>query len=611
MIPRKKLRIGDLLVEHKIISEQQLMSALGEQKRSGRKLGRTLIELGYLSEDSLLEFLSRQLQLPFIDLKHYKYSPETVRLIPETLARRYRAIALDDSQDALLVGMADPTDIFGYDELSKTLKRPIRQAVVRESELLRTIDTVYRKTEEISSLAEELNEELGESDFDLNELLQSGDITEAPVVKLLQSIFEDAIQVGASDIHIEPDESVLRIRQRIDGLLHEQVMKEKRIAGALVSRLKLMSGLDISEKRLPQDGRFNVRIKDHSVDVRVSTMPIQYGESVVMRLLDQSGGILDLEKVGMPAHILERFRHNIRKPNGMVLVTGPTGSGKTTTLYGALSEVNDPEKKIITVEDPVEYRLPRVNQVQVNPKIGLNFANVLRTALRQDPDIVLVGEMRDQETAEIGLRAAITGHMVLSTLHTNDAVSTAIRLIDMGAEGYLVATALEAVIAQRLIRKICDSCSTDYEPNLHEKAWLKNLAGEEAHFSGFRHGQGCPHCNNTGYSGRIGVFELLEIDEPLADALRRSDSADFTRLANAKPDFHTLGENALSLARAGVTTLEEVIRVGGDFEISGELDFISTAETAGEAEETPASEAEKPAAAASNPLEGLELEPKL
>ena len=565
MQPRTKLRLGDVLVEHKIISETQLQTALKEQKKSGHKLGRALIALGYISEEQLMEFLSRQLQVPFIDLKHYKYKPDTIRIIPETLARRYRVIALDDSKDAILIGMADPTDIFAYDELAKVLKRPINRAVVRESELLKTIDTVYRRTDEITHLAEELNEELSDTDFDLAAIAEGADVSEAPVVKLLQTIFEDAIQIGASDIHIEPDESVLRIRQRIDGVLHEQVMQEKRISSALVSRLKLMGSLDISEKRLPQDGRFNIKVKGRSVDVRISTMPIQFGESVVMRLLDQSSGILDLEKTGIPADLLQRVRNNIHKPHGMLLVTGPTGSGKTTTLYGALNELNAPEKKIITVEDPVEYHLPRINQVQVKPKIGLNFSKVLRTALRQDPDIVLIGEMRDQETVEIGLRAAITGHLVLSTLHTNDAISTAIRLIDMGAEGYLVATALEAVLAQRLIRRICESCIADYQPNTHENAWLKSTTSNTSGIQ-FKHGVGCPHCNNTGYSGRIGVFELLEIDDATADALRRGDTAEFANAARENPDFRSLSQNALDYALQGVTSLEEVLRIAGDSE---------------------------------------------
>ncbi len=563
MSARKKVRIGDLMVENKIISEGQLGTALAEQKKTGRRLGRTLIELGYIDEDRLLMFLSQQLHIPNIDLRTYKFNPDTVRLLPETHARRYRAIVLDDKPDALLVGMADPGDIFGFDELTRILKRPINQAVVRESDLLRTIDVVYRRTAEITTLAEELGQELSDHDFDLAQLVQTED-TDAPVFKLLQTLFKDAVQVGASDIHIEPDEKVLRIRMRVDGVLQEQIMNEKRVAPALVLRLKLMAGLDISEKRLPQDGRFNIKVKDKSIDVRVSTLPVSFGESVVMRLLDQSGGALNLEQIGMPPEILRRFRRQIHYPHGMVLVTGPTGSGKTTTLYSALTELNLPEIKIITVEDPVEYRLPRISQVQVHTKIGLSFASVLRTALRQDPDIVLVGEMRDQETAEIGLRAAMTGHLVLSTLHTNDAIATANRLIDMGAEGYLVAAALRAIIAQRLVRRICGTCAQPYTPDAQEHAWLSATVGPEGTAASYRRGTGCPHCNNTGYRGRIGVYELLELDELMADALRRNDSSAFTAAAKASPGYRPLVLCALDYAREGLTTLEEVFRVAGE-----------------------------------------------
>ncbi len=571
--PRKKVRIGDLLVKNKIISEKQLMTALDEQKKSGYKLGRILLELGFVSEDQMLDFLSRQLQIPYIDLKQYKLKPEIVKKVPEDISRKYRAIALAERSDSFLVGMLDPTDIFAIDKLSQSFNKPIRLAVLREGDLQRTIDTVYRKTDEISNLAEKLDDELLDTDFSLEELLESGDTAETPVVKLLQTVFADALQMGASDIHIEPDEHVLRIRQRIDGVLQEHVMKEKRIVNALVSRLKLMSGLNISERRLPQDGRFNIRIKEHNIDVRLSTMPIQHGESVVMRLLDQSSDKLDLEKIGMPSDILHRFRTIIHKPHGLVLVTGPTGSGKTTTLYGALSELNEPKLKIITVEDPVEYRLSRINQVQVNNKVGLTFAKVLRTALRQDPDIVLIGEMRDQETAEIGLRASITGHLVLSTLHTRDAISTAVRLIDMGIEGYMIASSLEAIIAQRLVKRICDGCIADHELDLHEKSWLKALLKDDsisAKFKKpvkFKKGVGCPHCNNTGYHGRVGVFELLELDDNMADALRRNDSIEFARVARGAANFRTLEEHALEYATQGVTTLEEVIRVSGENEI--------------------------------------------
>ena len=567
MAVKKKIRIGDLLVEHKVISEQQLMAALADQKKSGRKLGQVLIENGYIKEFTFLDFLSRQLDVPYIDLKHYKFDIQAMQTLPETLARRYRALVLDnrDNND-ILIGMADPTDIFAYDDLTKHLKKPLRLAIVREVDLLQTIDNVYRKTDEISLLAEELGEELSENDFDLSQLAQSDDIADAPVVRLLQSLFEDAVQVNASDIHIEPDETVLRIRQRIDGILQEQVMKEKRIVNALVSRLKLMSGLDISEKRLPQDGRFNIRVKDKSIDVRVSTMPVQHGESVVMRLLNQSDGTLDLEQLGMPSSLLKRYRTFIHRPHGMVLVTGPTGSGKTTTLYATLSELNHPENKIITVEDPVEYRLPRINQVQVNTRIGLTFASILRSALRQDPDIVLIGEMRDRETAEIGLRASMTGHFVLSTLHTNDAVSTANRLLDMGAEGYLVATALQAILAQRLVRKVCDGCAEPYTPTPNENAWLHAFGAKILINEKFKQGTGCTHCNNTGYHGRIGVYELLEIDEILADALRCNNSSEFAQHAKQQHGFKSLSQNALEYAIQGITTLEEVIRISGELE---------------------------------------------
>ena len=582
---RKKIRLGDLLVEHKVISEEQLMQALADQKKSGRKLGKVLIENGFVAEEKMLDFLSRQLRIPYIDLKFYKYSADTVRLLPETHARRFRAMSLDASGDDVLVGMADPTDIFAYDEISNILKRPIRLALVREADLLQTIDTIYRRTQDITNFAEELGEELSANDFDVSELVDAADVADAPVVKLLQSLFEDAVQIGASDIHIEPDEQVLRIRQRIDGVLNETVMKEKKIVNALVSRLKLMSGLNISERRLPQDGRFNIRVNDKSIDVRLSTMPVQHGESVVMRLLDQSHGLLDLSHLGMPDKLCSRFTNIINRPHGMVLVTGPTGSGKTTTLYAALNILNKPETKIITVEDPVEYRLPRINQVQINAGIDLTFSRVLRSALRQDPDIVLVGEMRDHETVEMGLRASMTGHLVLSTLHTNDAISTALRLLDMGAEGYLVASALQAILAQRLVRRICESCTETHKLETNEWAWAQQLVGDHADSINFKHGAGCPHCNNTGYQGRIGVYELLEIDNALATALRANDAGLFTQSAKRQAGFHSLAHGAMELASQGITTISEVMRIAGqiddaeDFALSESLDADDFLET--------------------------------
>lgn len=560
--PKKKIRIGDLLIQNGIITEDQLMTALGEQKKSGRKLGQALIDLGYVDEDSLLNLLSRQLEIPFVQLKHYQFNQELIKKLPEALARRFRAIVLDEQQGSLLIGMADPMDLMALDEISQKVHQPTRQAVVRESELLSTLDMVYRRTDEISNLAEELDSELADDAFDLAELTATGDDSEAPVVKLLQSIFEDGVMARASDIHIEPDENVVRIRLRIDGVLQEQEMKETRINAALVLRLKLMSGLNISEKRVPQDGRFNIRVKNRSIDVRLSTMPTQYGESVVMRLLDQTDGMLGLERSGMPDQILKRFKTAITRPHGLILVTGPTGSGKTTTLYGALQRLNKPEVKIITAEDPVEYRLPRITQVQVNPKVGLTFASVLRACLRQDPDVVLVGEMRDQETAEIGLRAAMTGHLVMSTLHTNDAVSSAMRLIDMGAEPYLVASSLLGVMAQRLVRRICDNCGTDYQPTAQERVWLANLVeAEEPVLEGFKHGSGCYQCSNTGYKGRIGIYEWLEMDQNTLSALRRADPDAFEKAARANPYFRPLEHCALDYAKQGLTSLDEVFRV--------------------------------------------------
>ena len=566
MNPRKKVRLGDLLVENKLISNSQLEGALADQKKSGRKLGRVLIENGYITEDQMLEVLSVQLKIPFVDLLHYKFNPDVIKLIPEIQARRFRAVALSSDDSGIMIGLADPTNIFAYDELSRILSRPIRLAVVRESDLLRTIDTVYRKTEEISGFAEELSDELVEGDIDLAQLLSTADVSDAPVVKLLHSLFEDAIQIKASDIHIEPDENVLRIRQRVDGVLQEHTMDEIRIVPALVLRLKLIAGLDISEKRMPQDGRFSVKVMDHNIDVRLSTMPVQYGESVVMRLLDQTGGSLDLDALGMPETILHRFEALIRRPHGMILVTGPTGSGKTTTLYAALKMLNMPEKKIITVEDPVEYKLPRINQVQVKTDIGLSFARVLRSALRQDPDIVMVGEMRDEETAEIGLRAAMTGHMVLSTLHTNDAVGTVNRLMDIGIKSYLLASALHAILAQRLVRRVCKSCANPAVLDMQQQAWLKAYGNESVFAATFKKGVGCAHCNYTGYQGRIGVYELLEFDQQLSDTLGHGDSASFTRMARNAKGFRSLNIVALQYATEGITTMDEVLRISADID---------------------------------------------
>ena len=558
---KKKIRIGDLLVQNLIISHDQLMAALAEQKKTGRKLGRTLIDLGFIKETELLNFLSRQLQIPFLDIAQYPRKAEIVKLLPENLARRFRVMLLENNDHDVLLAMADPTDLMGLDELTRVLKKTIRSAVVRESDLLAAIDQSYRRTDEINSLAGQLRDQLSEQDVDLNTLLTSDEVADAPVVKLLQSLFEDAVQAKASDIHIEPDVGVLRIRQRVDGVLIEQVLDEVNIAPALVVRLKIMSGLNISERRLPQDGRFNIRVKGRSLDVRLSILPVQHGEAVVMRLLDHSQGLLNLDHLGLPAPVLKNLRKHIRNPHGLILVTGPTGSGKTTTLYAALTEINNPETKIITAEDPVEYSLPRVSQVQVNDKVGLTFASILRSALRQDPDVILVGEMRDSETAEIAIRASITGHLVLSTLHTNGAIETATRLMDMGVEGYILAGALKAIIAQRLVRRICEHCSEPTEIDPAKLAWLEKSQSMDFSQIVFKRGRGCHQCNHTGYRGRVGVYELLELNNATLDALRNNDSAAFTKAALQTPGFIRYARCATDYAKQGVTTVDEVLRL--------------------------------------------------
>ncbi len=560
----EKLRLGDVLVQQRLISQEQLQQTLELQQQTGKKVGRLLIESGVITEELLADALARQLRVPFINLKTFPFRGDVVKLMPESAARRFRALVLEDKGDSLLVAMADPLDLFAYDEITRLLKRSISIAAVPESQLALACDRLYRRTEEISGLARALEKDLGDA-VDFGELTASAGAEGAPVVRLLQSLFEDATQVGASDIHIEPMESGLQIRVRVDGVLQTQTQAEKRIGAALAQRIKLMAGLDISEKRLPQDGRFSVRLKEQTIDVRLSTMPSTYGESVVMRLLSLDGGVRQMDRIGMPPAMLQRYRQLLGRTSGLILVTGPTGSGKSTTLYASLAELNASELKIITVEDPVEYRLPGITQVQVNDKIELSFSKVLRSTLRQDPDVILVGEMRDAETAEIGLRAAITGHMVLSTLHTRDAASTPFRLLDMGVPAYMVATSLQAVIAQRLVRINCDVCSEPHEPDAQEAAWLAGqLAPGETLQA--RRGRGCSACNGSGYVGRQGVYEMLEMDAELTQSASRADPAAFLRAARERLAGQTLTHHALQLVRQGRTSLAEAMRVGYDLE---------------------------------------------
>jgi MSHA biogenesis protein MshE len=562
----EKLRLGDVLVQQKLISQEQLQQTLELQRTTGKKMGRLLIETGIITEELLANGLARQLRIPFVNLKTFPFRADVIKLLPESTARRFKALALEDKGDMLLVALGDPLDLFAFDELTRILKRNIGIAAVPESQLAAAFDRLYRRTEEISGLAKALEKDLGDA-VDFGELTATVGTEGAPVVRLLQSVFEDSMQVGASDVHIEPQETSLQIRVRVDGVLQTQMQADKRIGGALSQRLKLMAGLDISEKRLPQDGRFSVRLKDNTIDVRLSTLPTNYGESAVMRLLIQGSGMRRLDSIGMPAEMLARFRDVLGRTSGMVLVTGPTGSGKTTTLYAALAEINAAELKVITVEDPVEYRLPGLTQVQVNDKIELTFAKVLRSCLRQDPDVILVGEMRDTETAEIGLRAAITGHLVLSTLHTRDAISTPFRLLDMGVPSFMVSTSLQGVIAQRLVRLNCKECNAPQQASAQESTWLENMGAANEGIKAKR-GMGCSACNGTGYHGRQGVYELLEMDATLTQAASQADPAAFMRLARERMKGKTMAHHALDLVRQGRTTLAEAMRIG--FELDSE-----------------------------------------
>lgn len=552
----KKIRIGDILVSRGILTENQLEAALQEHEQTGIRLGKTLIRLGFIDEFSLLSILSEQLDIPFIQLDTFGVSSDVVRILKETVARRYRVLLLEENTDCITLGMSDPTDIFCLDDIANIFNKKINPVIVRESELLDVLDSAYGETGKIVSLAEELSEEIGEDALDVNRLAQDAVDADAPVARLIQKIFEEAIRTNASDIHIEPDETVLRIRLRIDGVLSEQVMNEKRISAALVVRLKLMAHLNISEKRLPQDGRFTIRANKKNIDVRLSTMPVQHGESVVLRLLLLDDGVRNLDEIGINTDLKGALRKTIRKPHGLVLVTGPTGSGKTTTLYAALSELNTADKKIITVEDPVEYRLPRLNQVQLKEKIGLDFNTILRASLRQDPDILLVGEIRDTDSAEITLRAAMTGHLVLSTLHANDTISSVLRLIDIGVDNFLVASALRAVVAQRLVRKLCDKCKAPTKVGIE----YTHLISDEYKACTFYQSTGCSNCFNSGYFGRLGVFEYLEITEEMANALRVKNINLFSTLAKESRHYQSLNASAFALALSGDTSLEEIQR---------------------------------------------------
>ena len=560
---QKQQSLGTVLVEQGLVRPEQISQALAEQKRSGQLLGKVLVQMEMASEEQIAQAIGRQLNLPFVDLRRFDVQPDVVRRLSELYARRFNAVVLEDRGDSYFVGVVDPTDLRSHDELATVLKRHVDLAAITNEQLHATIDRIYRKTEQIGAFAKEVEKEIGAQEhvIDLTSMSRAISDADAPIVKLLQTIFDDAARVNASDIHFEPQEHALVVRFRIDGVLHVQVEADTSITSALIVRLKLMAQLDIAERRLPQDGRITVKSAESRFDIRMSTMPTQYGESIVLRLLRQGGkrkGIRDL----LPPWACDAFEAAISAPHGIVLVTGPTGSGKTTTLYAALETLNKPSVKILTAEDPVEYRLAGINQVQINDKIELTFARVLRSLLRQDPDVLLVGEIRDNDTADIAVRAAMTGHMVLSTLHTNDAPSTPVRLLDMGVPGYMIASTLRAVLAQRLLRVNCLYCAEPYEPEADERAWLlHHSSADEISLAKFRKGRGCSRCNGMGFTGRRGVYELLEINQTLTDALLSADPHQIDLLARQQIGRRTLAHGAITLVYEGRTTAAEAMTI--------------------------------------------------
>lgn len=558
--------LGVLLVQQGVITEDQLEVALGIQVRVKKPLGQVLIEANFANEELVGKAMAQQMGMPFVDVRKMEVKPETVRCLTERQSQRLGAIVLEDRGNTYLVGMANPTDIRAQDELSVILRRPLDFVVITNTQFNKELDRAYRRPEQLGEFAREVEREIGSEDavIDLLTVGRSIGETDAPVIKLLQTVFDDAARVNASDIHIEPQEATLMIRFRIDGELHVQVEADPRISPMLIVRLKLMANLNIAEKRLPQDGRISVRTSNSRFDVRMSTLPTQFGESVVLRLLRQDTNRLQLKQLMSP-RICELFEETIRKPHGIVLVVGPTGSGKTTTLYAALEELNDPKVKILTAEDPVEYRLPGINQVQINERIGLDFARVLRSFLRQDPDVILVGEIRDSETAEIAVRAALTGHLVLSTLHTNDAPSTPLRLMDMGIPGYMIASTLLTVLSQRLIRINCSDCAQPVTLQPDQLAILRRFHDEDTIRNGkYMKGMGCQQCNHIGYAGRRGVYEIMVMNGELCEAVQSSVQGDFERLAYQQLGQHTLSYGALDMVLNGMTTLSEAMTVIAD-----------------------------------------------
>ena len=564
-------RLGDLLVKEKVITQEQLDQALKVQKESGTRLGSILVKLGYLSDEDVTNFLSRQYGVPAINLAYFEIDPTVVKLIPYETAKRYQILPLSRVGASLTIAMVDPTNVFAMDDIKFMTGFNIEPVVASESSILDGIEKAYGASHEedlekvMASMTEggdaDVELQAEEEEMGLSELEKAAD--EAPIVKLVNLILTDAVKKGASDIHVEPYEKEYRVRFRVDGILQTMMSPPMKLKDAITSRIKIMAKLDISEKRLPQDGRIMLRVnlggRKKQLDYRVSTLPTLWGEKIVMRLLDKENLRLDMTKLGFEPESLVKFEKAILKPYGMVLVTGPTGSGKTNTLYSAISRLNVPDTNIMTAEDPVEFQLAGVNQVQMKESIGLNFAAALRAFLRQDPNIILVGEIRDFETAEIAIKAALTGHLVLSTLHTNGAPETISRLMNMGIEPFLVATSVHMIVAQRLVRRVCGECKAEVE--LPPQALIEaGFTPAEAKTVKVSKGKGCGVCNNTGYKGRCGLYEVMEIDDEIRELILVGASAVELKKKAVERGMITLRRSGLIKAMAGATTLEEVAR---------------------------------------------------
>jgi type IV pilus assembly protein PilB len=556
---RRTKDLGEILVEEGLISEEQLTLALAEQQRRGRSLGRVLIDLGLVKEPDLVAALAMKIGLEFVDLSDYPVDPSAASLVPEQVARRYRALPIGYDNGRLVVAMSDPANVFALDDIRTITRMDIKPVVSTASD----IETAIRKYGQFDKSVEDMaSEASAASDDDLEDLANiRAAVEEAPIVKLVNLLVSQAVADRASDIHIEPNERDIRIRYRIDGVLHEVMRSPKNIQNGLISRLKIMADINIAERRIPQDGRVGLVVGGKAVDLRVATLPTVHGEKIVIRILDKSNALLRLEDLGFLESSYRSFEESFRKPYGTVLVTGPTGSGKSTTLYATLNIINDIGRNIITVEDPVEYRISGVNQVQVHNKAGLTFASALRSILRTDPDVILIGEIRDRETAMIAMEAALTGHLVLSTLHTNDAPSALGRLVEMGVEPYLVASALDCVVAQRLARNLCDKCKEEYTPT---KAELDEAGYPEAmqkEIKKLYRPVGCQHCGKTGYRGRIGVYEVMPMSEEIERLAVERAASDVVMKVAVEQGMMTLRQDGLEKTQKGQTSLEEIFRV--------------------------------------------------